>query len=362
MRHEYERRKDGDANRRPSTRTSRAASVTKSIKSEIKEYFRPGSSGLSRATSRESLRSRGSDATAAQASGAHGWRSWSLQRRPSDISLNSRSSSMRGRNDVRTKENKKEINLNRELPPLPSLDQWKEPEKSAPAHYVSAHTPSSPKHIANLMQSPPKVRTRSTHIAHQQSVERRQRRPDDVTRKTSVQQQPRPGARAVGSDPEVPTHFHARTEDSLARDLAQSHELMSMRYGTSSDAINSSPSLVDSGHTPEEEQSRKPSMKISIDHFRGEAPNFSKKISAEKLVQQRGQEQRYRYKAEIKANNTLAAKPAGNAKGLKKMFSHLGLGGKREKKETWMDKFEKNGVKGGVLVHDEAAGAPVVRY
>lgn len=365
MRHEYERRKEGDLDRRPSTRTSRAASVTKSIKSEIKEYFRPGSSGLSRATSRESLRSRSSDATAAQAPAQHGWRSWSLQRRPSDTSLNSRSSSIRGRNDVRSKESKKEINLNRELPPLPSLDQWKDPEEDAPAHRVPVQKPISPKHIANLMQTPPKTRTRSTHIAHQQSVDRRQRRPDDVSRKSSLQHQARPAVRATSSDPEVPMHFQPRTEDSIARDLAQSHELMSMRYGPSNDAINrSSPSLVDSGHSPDEpDQNRKPSMKISIDHFRGEAaPNFSKKITAEKPAEYHGQEPRYKYKAEIKANNTLATKSPGNPKGLKKMFSHLGLGGRREKKETWMDKFEKNGVKGGILIHDEAAGSPIVRY
>ncbi|KAL1620743.1 hypothetical protein SLS56_009563 [Neofusicoccum ribis] len=367
MRHEHERRKDSDTDRRPSTRASRAASVTKSIKSEIREYFRPGSSGLSRATSRESLRSRSSDATAAQSLGTHGWRSWSLQRRPSDTSLNSRSSSIRGRSDVRNKENKKELNLNRELPPLPSLDQWKDPEEDVPAHFVPMQKPTSPTHIANLMQTPPKVRARKDHIAHQQSVDRRHRRPEDVSRKSSTQHQARPGVRAVSSDPEVqvPMHFQPqpRTEDSIARDLAQSHELMSMSYGASDEAINrSDPSLVDSGHSPDDSyQGRKPSMKISVDHFRGETPNFSKKISTEKMLQNT-HDHRYKYKAEIKANNTLATGSQANVKGLKKMFSHLGLGGRREKKETWMDKFEKDGVKGGILIHDEAAGAPIVRY
>ncbi|KAL0263513.1 hypothetical protein SLS55_002493 [Diplodia seriata] len=366
MRQEYERRKETNVDRRPSSRASRAGSVTRSIKSEIKEYFRPGSSGISRATSRESLRSRGSDATAAQAPVAHGWRSWGLQRRPSDQSLNSRSSSVRGRGDARNKEGKKELNLNRELPPLPSLDQWKEPkeEEDAPAHFVPVHKPTSPTHIANLMQTPPKVRPRREHIAHQHSVERKQRRHDDEARRPSAQTQTRPGVRAVSSDPEVPVHFRPRTDESLARDLAQSHELMSISHGSSDEAINrSSPSLVDSGHSPDEHcQGRKPSMKISIDHFGGEAPNFSKKIRSERPVHQHGKEQRYKYKAEIKANNTLESGSSGNVKGLKRMFSHFGLGGKREKKETWMDKFEKNGVKGGVLVHDEAAGAPVVRY
>ncbi|KAK0659634.1 hypothetical protein DIS24_g3986 [Lasiodiplodia hormozganensis] len=367
MRQEYERRRESDVDRRPSTRTSRAGSVTRSIRSEIKEYFRPGSSGISRTTSRESLRSRSSDATAAQAPAAHGWRSWSLQRRPSDRSLNSRSSSVRGSGDVRNKEGKKEINLNRELPPLPSLDQWKEPEEEedAPAHFVPVHKPTSPTHIANLMQTPPKVRPRREHIAHQHSVERRQRRPEAASRKLQVQTQTRPGVRTVSSDPDVPVHFRPRTDDSLARDLAQSHELMSISHGSSNEAINrSSPSLVDSGHSPDEGcPGHKPSMKISIDHFHGEPPNFSKKmIGSDRAGQQGGQEQRYKYKAEIKANNTLASGSSGNVKGLKKMFSHFGLGGKREKKETWMDKFEKDGVKGGILIHDEAAGAPVVRY
>lgn len=367
MKHEYERCKEGGAEREPSSRTGRAASVTKSIKSEIKEYFRPGSSGLSRATSRESLGSRGSDATAAQAPASHGWRSWSLQRKPSNTSLSSRSSSVRGRSDVRSKESKKELNLNRELPPLPSLDQWKDPEEDRPAHSVPVQKPTSPTHIANLMQTNPKVRTRKDHIAHQQSIERKQRQPDDVSRKSSEQRPSRPGMRAVGSDPGIPIKFEPRSEESIARDLAQSHELMSMSHGRSTEAINrSSPSLVDSGHSglsPDESSPfHKPSMKISIDHFHGEPPNFSKKISAEKQMAGRSQERRYKHKAEIKANNTLAPGSQSNVKGLKKMLSHLGLGGKRERKETWMDKFEKNGVKGGILIHDEAAGAPVVRY
>ncbi|GME64213.1 putative serine threonine-protein kinase dyrk2 isoform x1 [Neofusicoccum parvum] len=179
-------------------------------------------------------------------------------------------------------------------------------------------------------------------------LDRRHRRPEDVSRKPSTQHQARPGP---------------RTEDSIARDLAQSHELMSMSYGASDEAINrSDPSLVDSGHSPDDSyQGRKPSMKISVDHFRGETPNFSKKISTEKMLQNT-HDHRYKYKAEIKANNTLATGSQANVKGLKKMFSHLGLGGRREKKETWMDKFEKDGVKGGILIHDEAAGAPIVRY
>jgi hypothetical protein len=45
---------------------------------------------------------------------------------------------------------------------------------------------------------------------------------------------------------------------------------------------------------------------------------------------------------------------------LKKVFT--GWMTKKEKKEDWMHRIEKEGVKEGVLVQDGAASAPVVRY
>jgi hypothetical protein len=45
---------------------------------------------------------------------------------------------------------------------------------------------------------------------------------------------------------------------------------------------------------------------------------------------------------------------------LKKVFT--GWMTKKDKKEDWMHRIEKEGVKEGVMVQDEAASAPVVRY
>jgi hypothetical protein len=45
---------------------------------------------------------------------------------------------------------------------------------------------------------------------------------------------------------------------------------------------------------------------------------------------------------------------------LKKVFT--GWMSKKDKKEDWMHRIEKQGVKEGVMVQDEAASAPVVRY
>jgi hypothetical protein len=45
---------------------------------------------------------------------------------------------------------------------------------------------------------------------------------------------------------------------------------------------------------------------------------------------------------------------------LMKVFS--GWMSKKEKKDDWMHRIEKEGVKEGVMVHDGAADAPIVRY
>ncbi|KAK8158284.1 hypothetical protein BC567DRAFT_29714 [Phyllosticta citribraziliensis] len=345
----------------PQKEPRRSGSITRSVRSEIRDYFRPGSSTISRTTSRESLWSRNSDALGTQPPPSHGWRSWGFQRKPSQESINSCRASAVGRSEK--SDSKKELNLNRELPPLPGLDQWKGPEAESDVHAK----PTSSTHIANLMQVP-KVRSRKDQNQRKQSSEKTRQRPVEPNAHKPSLPRPQNGRRNISTGSDVSMHFGPRCETE-ARDIGNvdlDRVVSAMRYGgkPKADGNKSNPSLVDSGHGQDEaEPSRKPSMKISTEHTTNtEAPNFSKKITQEVTSPLSAVDtSHYKNKVEIKANQTSTS--SHNIRGLKKAFSSLLLGNKKEKKnENWMDEIEKNGVKGGILIPDEVAGAPVVRY
>jgi len=86
----------------------------------------------------------------------------------------------------------------------------------------------------------------------------------------------------------------------------------------------------------------------STPRLSGEAANYSRKMSVD-----------------TPARSTLSSEGKPSRKEeqksrLKKVFS--GWMTKKEKKEDWMHRIEKEGVKEGVMVQDGTAGAPVVRY
>ncbi|TKA68503.1 hypothetical protein B0A49_07662 [Cryomyces minteri] len=132
----------------------RPPSRTRSITSEIKEYIRPGSAAGVRSPSRDSQRS--TDESRGLASG---WRSWGFNRRNSSRTRDNRPDSAAGSeersDDTRGRQTtKRSVNLNRELPPLPGLDKWKETEQELEPQPVATT------HIANLMSSRSKSGTR----------------------------------------------------------------------------------------------------------------------------------------------------------------------------------------------------------
>ena len=144
---------------------SRPQSRSKNITRQIKEYVRPGtgtssrkpsvelSRSVSRSRSIDSFRSTVSAIAPSFDSSTSRWRSWKPWHRNQDsvaVSEVSRpgtsDSNVRGRASARDTHGsspskpKPPINLNRELPPLPGLDQWKPVEVE----------PEKPKHIVNL--------------------------------------------------------------------------------------------------------------------------------------------------------------------------------------------------------------------
>jgi hypothetical protein len=104
-------------------------------------------------------------------------------------------------------------------------------------------------------------------------------------------------------------------------------------------------------------------VKYSLDAARLEAPlapNFSRKISAD-LTSPRFQNRGHPgYENLVEIGPRADTSKSENKSKLRKALSGWML--RKEKKEHWMDQFERNGIKGGVMVQDGPACAPVVRY
>lgn len=93
---------------------------------------------------------------------------------------------------------------------------------------------------------------------------------------------------------------------------------------------------------------------------RRESVNFSRKISTDTAG--RSYDTSHPRLVEISSadNNRLREK---KSTGFRKVINAFVSGSKKkEKPMTWMDRIEREGVKGGIMYHDEAAGAPIVRY
>lgn len=103
--------------------------------------------------------------------------------------------------------------------------------------------------------------------------------------------------------------------------------------------------------------SRSPSAKVSTDR----APNFSRKISSDVGPQQTDPMDYYPYQnvVQIKAQKEAIAREDKQSK-LRKVLS--GWMTKKEKKEDWMQKVEKKGIKEGIMIQEEPALPPVIRY
>ena len=143
MRRELEKRRqrqDREAQAAQATQNRNVGSRGRSFSNGIREYIRPRTASNSRPTSRGGC--QGSESTnVSRASSTSGWRSWGLQRKSSKISINDASTDYSSSQpDLRA--GKKDVDLNRPLPALPSLETWKDP----------ASTTNTGTHIANLMR------------------------------------------------------------------------------------------------------------------------------------------------------------------------------------------------------------------
>jgi len=405
-----------------STKSTRSIrSITASMTENIKEYIRPGSSrGHSRSASRsgphapyQSVGSTNHDSDrqdrgpVARPPPRRDWRNWGRTRKDDSNGGSSgdvsRSSSIRGRSESsKPMSSKADVDLNRELPPLPGLDQWKEQDREQHTPVASMRSPSSRapsrpvQQSANRVKSPavdekdeivaarlgspmkPKPDVYMPKRAQKQHasgtgtkpatrIATRSARTTDTIQFTMEDLMPSytnsnaPSMYShktptnsertldVGSRLRAPTSLqsqnHSRTTSSLSTKTSRSH--------TPSDLSKSNLNLPStphsfSRHRKYDTSDIPPALNSNVANKGRKMVNNSDKGAVD---------QRYRHMAEI---NSKSPPPPVPPKDDRKAWWQLR--GKQKKPQTWMDQLEKLGIKDGVLLNDDVAGSPIVRY
>jgi hypothetical protein len=353
MRQELEKRRHQQhPQTRPET-SHRPPSRASSIKAGLKEYMFPGSASLSRSQSRDSMRTMDSQSSnlPKRSGSSHGWRSWGLQRKSSSRT-SSRPGTSGGRAERPEQEKKVELNLNRELPPLPSLDTWVEPEQRK----EQRKSRQQGAHIATLMRS------QDLQQDYAAAVRQQHRRSGSDSM----------GLRYTNAHVQVAAQgtLKSTTQVSLAekRTAPAPTKEASLDFNQMMSAMSSSRNLDDQlAFRPNDSISHVPQRSTSTVSHHGKvstdgrlhAPNFSRKISTEVPSSSRPTEKDlllYRNAVQISGR---AGKEEQKSK-LRRVFSGWML--RKDKKEDWMGAVEKQGIRNGVMVQEEAALPPVVRY
>ncbi|KNG45346.1 hypothetical protein DDE82_002465 [Stemphylium lycopersici] len=341
MRAELEKRQQQESTERQGrTSTSvRPPSRAASIKETVKEYVFPGSRSraLSRAQSKDSLRSpvADDDQRLSRHGSNSGWRSWGL-RRGKSMRTNSRPGSLNGQSNEPAQSGKSEsngLNLNRELPPLPSLDSWKEPEKPKEDKVASPKSPIAETHIASLMLSQDRGdRSPAARNHHRKSGS------------DTLAMQPNTAFPVRKSSRKQETHAIAQPTRVPPASPGQAEHMTTALSSTT----NIDPRLERNSGTHTLQRSGHGSSAANS-HRSAEASSFSHKISLDSETRKTtSSEPKTPVREEQKSK-------------LKKIFT--GWMHKKDKKEDWMQRMEKDSIKEGVLVQEgDALASPVVRY
>lgn len=367
MRQELEKKNKADAlqPQTQSTAAVRLPSRSTSIKDKINGYVFPTarSRTLSRATSKASLRTASTDDDQnLQRNGSQSrFRTWGLPLRSGSKSRPGSSKGPVEDSADPAHADSHTVNLNRELPPLPGLDQWKEPEQPKKEMALSPRSPIAGTHIASLMRpqellQPPSPTTHKGHrksgsdtlamqYAHAYPVRGSSRNPPDIPLSPrrappDIPLSPRRAPPDVPlsprrAPPDIPTSPHRKfTPDSPHNHFDQavtgcsSHTNLDRRLDPSS-----------SNHTRQR----------SGDSYPTSQGNFSRKTSLDNTAHT------------TVSNDPKPTKKEEQKSRLKKVFS--GWMTRKSKKDDWMDKIERDGVvKEGVLVQEGTTVSPVVRY
>ncbi|KAH7379393.1 hypothetical protein DE146DRAFT_794034 [Phaeosphaeria sp. MPI-PUGE-AT-0046c] len=303
----------------------RPLSRARSIRDNIREYVFPGTTSrtLSRAPSHGSLRTMNTtfsqdSSSADPPPSATGWRSWALPRRSSSRSSSRPGTSKEKPEEVEQPKKLNTVNLNRELPPLPSLDSWKDSVQEPEPKPISPISPSTSTHIANLM------------------------RPQEQSSAAKNKTHRRSGSDTLAMQYNASMATRSPTNNKHSQSGSRSKTLTPDSLAVTSSTLVGSASTSNLGHI------RQGSGSSSTPKKSGEILNFSSNVSVDTPT-------RSTFSNEVKVSRKEEQKSR-----LKKVFS--GWMTKKEKKDDWMHRIEKEGVKEGVMVQGGAADPPVVRY
>jgi hypothetical protein len=370
MRNELERRRaaadeqpaPSTLSRVPSRTLGRSRSI-RSLRDNIKEYIRPSTAGsASRDNSRppsraESSSSRRSDNKERDSDMRGGWRSWGR-------TLNvSRSNSQRGRDDTQKSLPKSEVDLNRELPPLPSLDQWTdtvaEPQESQ-TPILKYRAPTQKKEpidndvgekaeiIADRLGSPARNRpevyqtTRSFKSAAATKMPKlgAARSSDNLLPRSKSETfahptRPAPTVRAVTTN-----HRDALAQSAVSYPCLPSTYIGFCQHRNYDSSDIPSPISSTSGSY------RGATHRKKVDNSTSNKPD---------------NEAKYHRKMEVVSPRSPPLVAPSKESGDKKAWWNLKAISKKGS-ASWMNQLEKMGVKDGVLIDDENCDSPHIRY
>ncbi|TKA79359.1 hypothetical protein B0A49_01006 [Cryomyces minteri] len=313
---------------------------------------------------------------------------------------------------------KRSVNLNRELPPLPGLDKWKETEQELEPQPVATN------HIANLMSSTsksgtrPKVSTAASNTETRKAparehkshiVEARLGEPIQIVKskprsnaasRSDYQLPMRPGTAkptpATTQSPPNPDYGFdniastptASAKKTWRRSTAPDFpsELTSRpstttnaRNGPLRDASNSNSNSTRHSPSHSHSHSQQGAKDKSLTHSRRtslpparpeSATNFSRKLSTDTSGGGGGgggslagsaalYDPKYPNVVEISALRSASAE-LGPGEERKRFWTALFR--RKEREMTWMDRIEQMGVKDGIMLEDEIVGTPIVRF
>lgn len=403
------------------TRSIRSVHSVKSLASSVRdgivEYIRPA---VSRSHSRTASRSRGEPsrradvdrnerAATSRPPPRRDWRTWGRSHKdaePSSVDA-SNAPSTRGRSENRKPAGKPD--LNRELPPLPGLSQWKEPAPM-PVSTPSIKT-TTPKTAAPHIKSSPVNEKDEIVAARLGSPISHMLRPDVYmptrpqvmsSRDYSTNSTTSPPYKGAGvsrtTDADQVVQGRGHRIDSTTNDLAGSsvtypastaRALKRKPVASPTDGTSSVRAPFSSQHSREASStSRNTNIKREHSHTPSDASKSSSNLGssaasfsrhrkydsshippalttnvanqgrtiATKAPQAAGQT-KYHRAGEI----CLPPGPQPPPKDDKKGWWSLKAKSKRQPM-TWMEQLEKLGVKDGVLLNDDGSGSPIVRY
>lgn len=364
-----------------SRQSSRASSRAANTSWNVKDYFRPATGVSSRKTSLDatvrtsrsidSFRTAVSDIDPPSATSAGGnWKSWkSFHRkdgsqgpgvsRPttSDSSTEPRGSAASrdmGQTPLQGQNSKPPVNLNRELPPLPSLDQWKpeapeyEPHpRSTEVVFQERPNPlGSHKPSIDLLAAASAQRTAQFTTVAQIDPKKSRRK----SRSIQLRYSPEYHEHAQAS-----VKLQATSEENIS--VGKAHVVNCARVPPGTTISRTSSKI---GKPTPTTTAGPPSHRRSTSDHHHQPPNFSRKVSMDDQNTARSMQEARLLPNLAEISVTPRPLPTlGPAKEQRKWWQRKM---KKVAGRDWMDEVAKSGAHGGVLLTDDVAAAPIVRY